>query len=231
MPLRATDGETNVHAFDYDEDQWAALKSSYREFSLAMPCCGSRAIPKTSAMGSHFFAHSRKGPCKSAPESAQHRYSKQLIAQAAKAAGWAVITERAGTCPQGEEWIADVYCERGNAKIAFEVQMSPQTHEETLRRQRRYRDSGVRCAWFHAPRKGDYTVHTDKEPPSFVLGAVEVGTPPPVQGFPASLPAFVTALLSMRVTWKEPQFSRTLYVEYVEDACWACQKRSNRSAA
>lgn len=224
MPLRATSGDTNVHAFDFDEDQWAALKSSYRAHGLAMPCCGRGAIPKTSALGNYFFAHSRKGPCKTAPETAQHLYCKQLIAQAAQAAGWTVLTERPGSCPQGEEWIADVFCERGNAKIAFEVQMSPQTHDETLRRQRRYRDSGVRGAWFHAPRKGDYTVHTDKETPSFVLEAVNVGAPPPVKGFPANLPEFVTALLSKRVTWEEPQFTRTLYVEYMGDVCWACQK-------
>ncbi|MGJ7512672.1 competence protein CoiA [Variovorax sp. GT1P44] len=224
MPLRATSGEANLHAFDYDEDQWAALKSSYRALSLAMPCCGRGAIPKTSTLGNHFFAHSRRGPCTSAPESAQHLYCKQLIAEAAKAAGWTVTTERPGACPQGEEWIADVFCEQGNAKIAFEVQMSPQTHEETLRRQRRYRESGVRGAWFHAPRKSDYTVHSDKETPSFVLRAVEVGKPPAVKGFPANLPEFVTALLSKRVTWEAPEFSRTLYVEFMEDACWACQK-------
>lgn len=224
MPLCANYGDSDVHAFDFNEDQWAALKLSYRDLGLSMPCCGRGAIPKKSALGSHFFAHTRKGPCKTAPESAQHLYCKQLIAQAARASGWTVLTERKGYCPKGEEWITDVFCERGNAKIAFEVQMSPQTHEETLRRQRRYRDSGVRGAWFHAPRKSVHRMHTDEETPCFVLEDVEVGIAPRVQGFPANLPEFVTALLSKQVTWEAPQVTRTLYVEYLSDVCWACQK-------
>jgi hypothetical protein len=224
MPLRATSGDTNVHAFDFDEDRWTELKSTYRALRLAMPCCGRAAIPKTSTLGNHFFAHSREGSCTSAPESAQHLYCKQLIAQAAKAAGWSVVTERHGVCPQGEEWIADVFCERGNAKIAFEVQMSSQTHDETLRRQRRYRDSGVRGAWFHAARKSDYQVHTDKETPSFVLTPVEIGVPPQVKGFAVDLSTFVMALLLRRVTWETQQYTRTVHVEYLRDTCWACQK-------
>jgi len=40
-----------------------------------------------------------------------------------------------------------VLAERGPQKIATEIQWSSQTHEETLRTQRRYAQAGIDCIW------------------------------------------------------------------------------------
>ncbi|KWT98225.1 hypothetical protein APY03_0896 [Variovorax sp. WDL1] len=136
-----------------------------------------------------------------------------------------MTTERPGACPTGEAWIADVFCERGRAQVAFEVQMSPQPHAETLRRQRRYRDSGVRGAWFHAPMKSGIAPLTDKETPVFSLEDFEVGVPPRVKGFPLALPEFVEALLGKRLTYEVPEYTRTLHVGYLLGECWTCKRQ------
>lgn len=56
--------------------------------------------------------------------SAEHIYLKSIIAKAAINAGWSVITEFRGQSKEGERWIADVYCEKGKARVALEVQLS-----------------------------------------------------------------------------------------------------------
>lgn len=224
MPLRATSDTGDIHAFALDAAQWAELKGNYKPLNLRMPCCQVPAVPKTSTLGNFFFAHARRGGCTTAPESAEHLYCKAIIARAAQDAGWTVTTERPGASPVGEEWVADVFCERGSAKIAIEVQMSPQQDGETIRRQLRYKASGVRGAWFYSSfvRRGE--VFTNRTTPAFVLSPVEVGQIPRVTSFEVPLPEFVVGMLSKRLEWTVPDDSNTLHVEYLNDTCWACKK-------
>lgn len=223
MPLRVTSDAGDVQAFKFDSVAWAALKLDYRSLNLRTPCCGSPAIPKTSTLGNFFFAHARKGECTTAPESAEHIYCKQLIAQAAQSAGWTVTTERPGMSPAGEVWIADVFCEKGSAQLALEVQMSPQPDEETVRRQLRYKASGVRGAWFFGSKARRMSVVFDKETPAFSLAPIELGKEPMVQRFDVALSEFVTAMLNKRLAWVVPEFSQPLQVEFLPDTCWACK--------
>lgn len=65
----------------------------------------------------------------------------------ARACGWEAQTEVPGIAPSGEKWIADVLATKGSVRIAVEVQWSAQTSSETLRRQKLYRESGVRGLW------------------------------------------------------------------------------------
>lgn len=224
MPLRAVSDTGNVHAFEFDAPQWAALKEKYRLVGLRVPCCGVAAVPKTSALGTQFFAHARRGECTTAPESAEHIYCKQLVAQAARSAGWAVTTERPGVSPEGEEWVADVFCEKGTAKIALEIQMAPQTDEEAVRRQQRYKASGVRGAWFYGAKARKNIVLFDKATPAFGLDPVEVGKVPTVRRFETPLTEFIVAMLQKRLIWTIPKLSRPLQIEYLPDTCWACHK-------
>jgi hypothetical protein len=224
MPLRATGDAGDIHAFALQTDQWAALKGNYKALNLRMPCCQVAAVPKTSTLGNFFFAHARRGECKTAPESAEHIYCKTLIAQAAAAVGWTVTTERVGVSPNGDDWVADVFCEKGSAKLALEVQMSPQLHEETVRRQERYKASGVRGAWFYGAKARKGPVAFDKNTPAFALTPVVIGQVPTVQRFDVSLTEFVTGMLQKRLGWTIPEYSRPHYIEFLVDTCWACKK-------
>ena len=224
VPIRAASDQGDIHAFALDAEQWAELRATYRSLNLHMPCCGVAAVPKTSTRGNYFFAHARRGECATADESPEHLYCKSLIAKAALDAGWAVTTERPGVSSVGEEWTADVFCEKGAAKLALEVQMSPQTDEETIRRQQRYKASGVRGAWFFGPRARRGATAFGQETPAFSLQPIVVGELPSIERFAVSLPAFVTALLQKRVAWTVPSYSKPHLVEFIEDACWACKK-------
>ena len=224
MPTRAASDQGDFHAFALDAEHWTTLKASYRGLGLCMPCCGAAAIPKTSARGTFFFAHARKGECSTADESPEHLYCKSLIAKAALDAGWAVTTERPGVSTTGEEWVADVFCEKGSAQLALEVQMSPQNDAETLRRQRRYKASGVRGAWFFGPKARQGPHSFDRDTPAFNLNPVVVGELPTMNSFEIGLPDFMVAMLQKRLIWTIPRYSRPHLVEYIHDVCWACER-------
>lgn len=224
MPLRAISDTGDIHAFALDAAQWAEVKGSYKLLNLRMPCCQVPAVPKTSTLGNFFFAHTRRGECTTAPESAEHLYCKALIARAAHDAGWTVTTERAGVSPDGEDWVADVFCEKGTAKLALEVQMSPQTHAETVRRQLRYKASGVRGAWFYGAKAHKGAAVVNRSTPAFTLTPVVVGQVPAVQGFDVSITEFVRGMMQKRLVWAVPEYNSPDYVEFLFDTCWACKK-------
>lgn len=48
---------------------------------------------------------------------------------------------------QGNSWVADVLAVKGERRIAFEVQVSPQQFMFYRIRQQRYRGAGVKCVW------------------------------------------------------------------------------------
>lgn len=224
MPLRALDGDSDVLAFALSERDWLELKKTYPDKSLAMPCCGARAIPKTSKRGLQFFAHSSKAkPCNFRPESPEHEYVKFLIARAAMDAGWTVKTELRDETPTGDVWIADVLCYKGKVRVALEIQLSPQDVNETTHRQNRYHESRVRCAWFMAnTATRSSTYHPSKHLPIFMITKPIVGDIPMLQEFDVKLDKFVKELLTGGVKWtEEPKKYR---VEYMADECWKCHK-------
>jgi len=223
MPLRALLDETHIFAFEQTGEAWEALKESPKRKLLTMPCCGERAVPKTSSLGTYFFAHYRKAKnCNATPESKEHIYLKEIIAKAAKSADWDVTTELSGRSASGKEWIADVFCKKNMAQVALEVQLSKQTLKEFNLRQDRYKDSGVRSAWFVSESVAKSINHPQsKKLPIFVVGNYGSSDSVPVASkFNMPLDEFVYALLSGSVTWKEDPAE--LYIHYIHDKCWIC---------
>lgn len=149
MPVSCLDdSDQRIQAFDLNADEWGALKVENRKRGhLRMSCCGSPVVLKKSRRGTKFFAHKQVGPCLTADESEEHRVLKAMAVQVARECGWNAEAEIAGTTPEGEEWRADAVATKGNAKVAIEIQWSGQVDDETMRRQERYRRSGVRGLW------------------------------------------------------------------------------------
>ena len=137
-----------IQAFDLADEQWRALELKNRKTRhLRMPCCGSQVILKKSHLGTQFFAHKTVGRCATAPETEAHLQLKKTVVDAARANGWEAATEVPGASPLGEQWTADVLAKKKTHKVAVEIQWAGQTNEETMRRQERYRQSGIRGLW------------------------------------------------------------------------------------
>lgn len=167
MPLVAqVDGERTV-SLALGAQEWTALKAALRaRNATVLLSCGLSGHPKTSRLGTQFFAHDPGVGCGAhGPESAEHLMAKQQIVQAARVAGWSAEPEVAG-----DGWVADVLAERGAARVAFEVQWSRQSAEEYRARQRRYDDAGIRGAWF-VRHKVSVPTPPDQALPAFVLEA------------------------------------------------------------
>jgi len=242
MPLRCLSGDTEeILAFTQTEESWAALKADYRARQLKMTCCGMPAVPKTSSLGTFFFAHSRRGECTSAPETKEHLLAKTIIAKAVLAAGWRVVTEYRGETPDGKPWIADVFAEHGNAKIVFEVQWSSQQDPETAIRQKQYSESGARGLWLF--RQKNFT--SSKEVPAFRLALNEDRT-----GFTIKIPSsksffenrsedaddwpqsidledFIKGCLQKKLKWA-PAIGRSFALQFYgfPIECWRCKKET-----
>ena len=93
------------------------------------------------------FAHKAVGGCATGPETEVHLQLKKTVVAAARANGWEATTEVTGISPSGEQWTADVLAQKGKHRVAVEIQWSAQTNDETMRRQERYRQSGIRGLW------------------------------------------------------------------------------------
>ena len=149
MSLRCQGQEDkNIHAFELSEPQWQELREvNARQKHLRMPCCDTSVVLKTSKLGTQFFAHQRKGPCTTKPESAEHLMIKSIVAKTLAQCGWDVSTEIRGQSSEGEDWVADVIASKGSSRFAVEIQWSRQAIQETYARQSRYKQSGIKALW------------------------------------------------------------------------------------
>lgn len=182
MPLKCFRDDQPILAFDMEtEAAWAALRQENAvQKNLRMPCCGAGVTLRTSKLGTKHFAHSRRGPCATAPESAEHLLAKRAIVDGARMARWDAVTEQAGESAELGPWIADVLATKDVKKIAFEVQWSRQRDDETRRRQARYASSGVRALWLFRQRD----IPIDKDVPAVRLAFDEA-----TSSFSARLPS------------------------------------------
>ena len=168
MPLKCVSDSEEFFAFNITNvEEWHELRArNAQDRSLHMQCCGAGVVLKTSKLGTRYFAHARKGPCLTAPESSEHLRAKEIIATAVQRAGWLARVEQTGQTNDQQTWIADVLASRGGkTAIAFEVQWSRQSLEETVKRQDVYRSASVRGLWLM--RQHDFPI--SKEVPAFML--------------------------------------------------------------
>ena len=197
-----------------------------------MHCCDTRSILKTSKLGTKFFAHYRKKNCEYGKESAEHIYIKNLISLAAKRLGWHVETEMKGETPSGDKWTADVYCVKGKAKLAFEVQWSHQTRDEFLRRQKKYISSKIRCAWLYRV-KGNKLHFVEDIPYEYdtpVFGMKSKSKQIKelyIPQFNEPLESFIEGMLQGKLVWSPKEGDR-IKAEVIPhyEKCWKCKKET-----
>lgn len=232
MPLSCLRAGETLATFHLTDNEWTEIRTTYRNMGLSMRCCSSRAIPKVSRLGTRFFAHQSRAACQSGPESPEHLKAKFLIAESARAAGWDACVEEPGCDPDGNTWIADVLCTRGSAKLAFEVQLAPQSPDQYQARQSRYQRSGVRCLWLTKLRRIGSAIEAlppTKELPHVLLDVKEQPNPIVHVGnsYEASvpLPDFVKGALAGDLFWAETRpGTRVVEIQIASISCWKCDQ-------
>ena len=251
MAFSCVMNEEKIYSFHFSPEQWIKLKCEYKQHVFRMPCCGAKALLKTSALGTQFFAHKTKSESCPSPalETREHLFAKYLISRTLFEMGWQVETEKKGITPQGKAWIADIYAEKGRAKMAVEVQWSPQSYEETTLRQQIYKDAGIRCVWLLRDIKdghnnaltGDYRFRT-KDIPVFTLvktidGAMRVHNIYQVnekgihlaekfQPVSLELTTFIRHLFNGRFSFipRNNDPNQYMSVQLINDTCWRCRR-------
>ena len=229
MPLRAYIEDKEIVSIDLNDEEWSALKARLKakEIVLTLPCCGQEGFLRTSNRGLKHFVHLKSAnPCDWKPESAEHLKAKVAIMEACREQGWDAIPEFSEA-----DWRADVLAVQGGKRIAFEVQWSRQTYEETRLRQERYKASNVRGCWFFriAPKEmSDYdkTLVADKETPAFKIFKDENSNILAQVGkVQMPLKALISNLLARKLKFCEhirmaPKQKITII--FFEMKCWKC---------
>ena len=220
MPLRARIDGTDVLAPLLSDAQWETLQTKARtlDHPLVLPCCGSSGRCRVNMLGTRHFVHNRRAECTWEPETAQHLLAKEAIVRGCAAADFEVRPEYS----EGD-WHADVLAVRNADRIAFEVQWSSQTADETQACQLQYHAANVRGYWFF--RKIPARLLPQKETPAFVMRfdahvpVVSIGN----QSWP--LVEFTTALLARRVQFRDSLTALTrqrVRIALAPMECWNC---------
>lgn len=229
MPLRAHIEDKVIVSIDLNDEEWSVLKARLKakEIVLTLPCCGQEGFLRTSSKGLKHFVHLKSAnPCDWKPESAEHLKAKVAIMEACREQGWNAIPEFSEA-----NWRADVLAVQGDKRIAFEVQWSRQTYEETRLRQERYKASNVRGCWLFriVPKEmSDYdkTVVADKEIPAFKIFKDENSNILAQVGkVQMPLKALISNLLARKLKFCEHIRSapkQKVTIIFFEMKCWKC---------
>lgn len=231
MPLRAYIDNQEIISIDQTDAQWNELKKRLktRKSLLELPCCKQEGFLRTSSKGLKHFVHAKsENTCDWKPESKEHLQAKIEIIEACKENDWKAIPEFSE-----ENWRADVLAIQEEKRIAFEVQWSKQTFEETKLRQKRYQESGVRGCWFFKTMPNEFGTYNDsifanKEIPAFKIFKDENSNiSAELRQEKMSLKSLVDALLKRKLKLCEhisPKPSQEITIVIFETSCWKCGK-------
>lgn len=154
MPLSAFFDGKPIYSVLCTGAEWIACKAASKGKGglLRMRCCQAQAVAKRSPNGLRFFAHKAKSDnCCWEKESDEHELLKAVAARTVhERDGWT-----AGIEERGDGWRADVLAQRGNVKIAVEIQLSGQSKGATSERNTRFEWSDVVPLWLKGRKNHD----------------------------------------------------------------------------
>ena len=212
MNLRAALGGKDV-VLPLEDSEWEELQQRLRSkmIELTMPCCNGRAYMRVSPAGTQHFVHQVDIGCKQS-ESEVHQLAKLEIVRACRDLKLQAIPEY-----EGDGWRADVLVKHPKCDGVFEVQVSPQTFQDTIRRQQAYTNADTRCCWLftsvperQALRYEQLSLLSQYATPMFKLHYREQNASPftvEVNGAERPLRKFVRDLLTKKLRYSQ---SRTV---------------------
>lgn len=222
MPLIAFRAGERLESWSMTAEAWLDLKRSYRTAGLTMSC-GEEAVPKTSTIGTQFFAHKSGTDCRryeGGPESREHIAAKIAVAEAARSIDWDAIIEAAAP---DRSWIADVLVTNGARTIAIEVQWATQNLADFERRHERYVAAGVERLWLTTAANARESARTV---PHLVLGDDRSALGLWIPGIAASelraLEACVQAVLREEIQPNAEFIATDIVVATQMSKCWNC---------
>ncbi|MFJ1426602.1 competence protein CoiA [Capnocytophaga canimorsus] len=239
MPLRAYIDGKEIISIELNEDQWKEIKQNIKSEKsiLRLPCCNQIGFLRVSRRGLKHFVHSKsKTSCNWKPESPEHLRAKVEIMEACQENGWKAIPEYSES-----NWRADVLAIQNNKRIAFEVQWSKQTFEETKFRQDRYKASKVRGCWFFqkAPEELEayledendkHHLRANKEIPAFrIFKGEDSNLMVQLKQSQINLKSFVGHLLKGHFKFCEhiTLKSQEITLIFFRTRCWKCKKHQD----
>lgn len=233
MPLRAFLNEVEIVSIDLSNEKWDEIKKKLgtKEITIKLACCSQDGFLRKSVLGLKHFVHSKSGElCDWKPESPEHLKSKIHIIEACRQNNWEAIPEFS----EGP-WRADVLAVKGKNRIAFEVQWSKQSFEQTIIRQNRYKESKVRGCWFFRSAPKELKTHNrlkaNAEIPAFKIDKNEAGEIL-VEFHDSKIPLiqFVDNLLNKRLKYCSQirlKPVQKIAILFFEISCWKCRRNQH----
>lgn len=144
--LTALDAQERVVDLTREED-WERVWRT----GIPMICrdCAGQVWAKRSHLGIRFMAHAHASDCASGGESDAHNRLKRALADLAREQGWIADVEAMPGPHDDEQWRADLLVTHPatSARVAVEVQLSPQTADDAKARTNRYSRDGITTLW------------------------------------------------------------------------------------
>lgn len=233
MPLRAAiNGEEKI-SINYSDEEWEVLKRGLEDnnISVLLPCCHQRGALRKSPKGLKHFLHIKdQDTCNWKPESAEHLKAKVEIIKACQENGWHAIPEYSEN-----DWRADVLASKDGKRIAFEMQWSNQTNDDTATRQERYKASNVRGCWFFRTIPKQLRYYGDeylalKEMPFFKIVKSESDLFIEFNKTHYGLTEFVGNLLNGKLKFSEkynPAAEQEIDILFFTHFCWKCHRHQH----
>jgi len=229
MALKAiVDGKVMRAPF-IELDAWRAIQANKPE--IRMICCDGQGYMRVREKRQEFVHYRRSEECIGRPDSPEHDYLKTVVMRAVEQSGWEADVE---VIDPKRRWIADVLATRNEARLAFEIQLSPITYDDLLRRYSLYKRSRVRSCWFVKGRLGrTFIEEPSSDMPVFVLERDD-DAEPGSQRFSVSISPdhrypikdAVCALLNHQFRWCRARRARRVenIVLLRMENCWFCRK-------